>query len=125
MNSSQKYCYFFRNKSYYVSPHICFFLLFHPVFNNNPSTIILAQAEVARLNYNLLLITLSLYFQYGDTALHNAAYMNNTDIINMILDHAVQIDVKDKVSIIKATIMLTTIPCTRFYFCHRQHITMS
>ena len=37
--------------------------------------------------------------------------MNNVDIINMILDHAVQIDVKDKVSIIKATTMLTTIPC--------------
>ena len=57
------------------------------------------------------LITLSLYFQYGGTALHNATYMNNVDIINMILDHAVQIDFKDKVSIIKATTMLTTIPC--------------
>ena len=64
----------------------------------------LSHFDVVRYNYNLLLITcLSLYSQDGDTALRWAAYHNNVDLMRVILDHTVQIDVKNNVSIIKTT----------------------
>ena len=59
---------------------------------------------MARVNYNLLLIPrLSFYSQNDYTVLHRAVNNNNIDLVKMILDHAVQIDVKNKVSVIKAT----------------------
>ena len=64
----------------------------------------LSHFDVVRYNYNLLLITcLSLYCQDGDTALGWAAYNNNVDLMRVILDHTVQIDVKNNVSMIKTT----------------------
>ena len=65
---------------------------------------ILSHFDVVRCNYNLLLITcLSLYYQDGETALRWAASYNNVDLMKVILDHTVQIDVQNKVSIIKTT----------------------
>ena len=64
----------------------------------------------------LIIAYLSLYSQDDDTALRWAAYNNNVDLLKMILDHTIDIDVKNKVSIIKTTIVLITIPCTRLNF---------
>ena len=59
---------------------------------------------MARVNYNLLLIPrLSFYSQNDYTVLHRAVNNNNIDLVKMILDRTVQIDVKNKVSVIKAT----------------------
>ena len=77
----------------------------------------LSHVEVVRHNYNLLLIVcLSLFSQDDDTALRWAAYRNNVDLMRVIFNHTVQIDVKNKVSIIKTTTMLTNVPCARMYF---------
>ena len=68
---------------------------------------ILSHFNVVRYNYNLLLITcLSLYSQDGDTALRLAASHNNVDLMRVILDHTVQINVQNKVNIIKTTSIL-------------------
>ena len=49
----------------------------------------------------LIIACLSSYSQDDETALHWAAYNNNVDLLKMILNHTVEIDVKNKVSIIK------------------------
>ena len=86
----------------------------------------LSHVEVVRHNYNLLLTAcLSLYSQDDVTALHWTAYNNNVDLMRVIFNHTVDIDVKNKVSVIKTTIMLITIPCTRLYFWYMQHVTWS
>ena len=71
----------------------------------NKNIVNLTNADVARINQNLLLITLSLYSQDDETALHYAAYNNNVDLIRAIMDKTVLIDVKNKVSIIKTKTM--------------------
>ena len=57
-------------------------------------------------NANYIVITLSLYSQDNDSALHWAAYNNNVDVVRVILDYTVQINVKNQVSIIKTTAVL-------------------
>ena len=64
----------------------------------------------------LIIAYLSLYSQDDDTALRWAAYNNNVDLLKMILDLTIDIDVRNKVSVIKTTIVLITIPCTRLNF---------
>ena len=49
---------------------------------------------------------LSLYSQDNDSALHWAAYNNNVDVVSVILNHTVQIDIKNQVNIIKTRAML-------------------
>ena len=49
---------------------------------------------------------MTLYSQDNNSALHWAAYNNNVHIIRMLLDHTVQIDVKNQVSIMKIRAML-------------------
>lgn len=73
------------------------------------------------LHNSKFLIALSLYSNHDGTILHYAAYHNNVNIVRTILNHTVQIDVENKVSVIKTTTMLRTIPCTMCYFweaCH-------